>query len=793
VDSLGAREDTLMRPEIKWAAAGGCLTLLALGSVLGIAGGVLTLAARTDRAAEIPDRFIELAKQESDAAYPASAPPPAPPEEVSPLAGAKGGTADRIDAPSRQALPKSNEEGREKEKDADGAESGPATRSWFPETFLFQPEVLTDANGNAQVAFMAPDRLTGWRILGLAHDRAGHQSGALARVQTALDLYVDLVVPRFLVVGDEVVLPVLIVNTSDSSRAARLSVQASGAGWRSVETELRVPARSSAVRDVPIRIERAGQLTVRATFGDDAIERTIEVLPEGFPTFTERSGTLGAPKSIEIDGDPRLDPRTADLRLVVHGGLQSVLEAELVSAPNRGQDAASVAYALQLLATGPRMIRDLGGEADGEAIRNARIVATQRAVRLARSPDVPTGSLLAGPCGDHADAPVLASLGERLASQLQAAQRPDGSFGGEQGGWPLQRLLVATGEAAAAASSLETEAGARRKALVMLRAQGTVERYLTRIEDPYTAAVLISSGATTGATTAKLRELVREAIVEEDGQRRLPVPSGVVRADGARPSDEEATALALLALQGDSEAPWLADLASTLLGSYRPGRGWGDGRTNLAVLAALAAAAPEPVRGPIEVTLTRDGQAIGRATLDLQSGQHVVVLHAADDAPRKPCTVVVSADPPAPGLTFTLTRRAWRPYEAADGGTGLELVATLSDDVRVGDVASLDLEGAAPAGLPLTIAIPLPAGVDPLPTALDSLQAGGVIAAWKSDAGALVLDVPPLSPGGRFQASVPVVATLKGELHAAPPTLAPLHDPDHGTHADPMVWRVHGP
>ena len=34
MDSLGAGEDTLMRPEIKWAAAGGCLTLLALGSVL---------------------------------------------------------------------------------------------------------------------------------------------------------------------------------------------------------------------------------------------------------------------------------------------------------------------------------------------------------------------------------------------------------------------------------------------------------------------------------------------------------------------------------------------------------------------------------------------------------------------------------------------------------------------------------------------------------------------------------------------------------------------------------------
>jgi hypothetical protein len=784
-----------MRPEIRWAAAGGCLTLLALGSVLGVAGGVLTLAAQRDVAASRPDRFSEaLPAAKAEMAYPGSPPPPPAPMEG--LLGARGGTADSLERPLRvdtKTVGFRDEEVLEKKKDADGAETGPATRSWFPETFLFEPEVVTDASGNAQVAFMAPDRLTGWRILGLAHDRSGHQSGALARVQTALDLYVDLVVPRFLVVGDDVVLPVLVVNTSDASHAAHLAVRASGAGWRSIDTELRIPARSSAVRDVPIRIERAGQLTVRATFGDDSIERTVEVLPEGIPAFTERSGTLGAPKRIVLDGDARLDPRTADLRLVVHGGLQSVLEAELVSAPNRGQDAASVAYALELLATGVRMIHDLGGETDDDAIRTARIVATQRAVRLARSPDLLTAGLLADPSGHHPDVPVLSSLGERLSAQLQSAQHPDGSFGGDEGGWPLQRLLVATGECAAAASALETEAGARRKALVMLRAQGTVERYVARIEDPYTAAVLVASGATTGAVTEKLRQLVREAVVEEDGQRRLPVPSGVVRADGSRPSEAEATARALVALQGDPDAPWLSDLTSSLLGSYRPEQGWGDGRTNLAVLEALSLAATDPVKGPIDVTLMRDGDAIGHATLDLRHGQHVVVLQAGDDAPSKVHTFVVTADPPAPGLTFTLTRRAWRPYDRSDHGGGLDLVATVPDDLRVGEVASLELEAAAPAGLALTIAIPLPAGVDPLPTALSSLQTSGVISGWKTDAGALTLDVPPLAPGGRFQASVPLVATLTGALHAAPPTLAPVGDPERATHADPTIWRVRGP
>ncbi len=795
MDSMGAREDALMRPEIKWGAAGGCLTLLALGSVLGIAGGVFALSSRTDSA---PMRSKLARQNEADMAYPASPPPPpaAAPEKT--VGARMEALMDRRDAPAVGGAAAPAEESPDrfvdvlegKKKDADKGEAGPATRSWFPETFLFEPEVLTDAQGNAQVGFMAPDRLTGWRILALAHDRAGHQSGALTRVQTALDLYVDLAVPRFLVVGDEVVLPVLVVNTSDAPRTGHLAVEVSGAGWRSVDAQIGVPPRSSVTRDVPIRIERAGQLTVRATFADDSIERTVEVVPEGVPAFTERSGTLGAPKTIVLDGDAHLDPRTADLRLVVYGGLQSVLEAELGSAAGRGQDAASVAYALELLAIGPRLIDGLGGETDADALRSARIVATQRAVRLARSPDPRTAGLLADPCGDHPDVPVLASLGERLTAQLQAAQHPDGSFGGEEGGWTLQRLLVATGELAAAASSMESETGARRKALVMLRAQATVERYLARIDDPYTAAILVASGASTGDATAQLRKIVREAIVETEGERRLPVPSGAVRSDGTRPNETEATARALLALQGDPEAPWQADLASSLLSSYRPGRGWGDGETNLAVLEALAAQTPEPMTGPVNLTLTRDGETVGRATLDLQHGQHLVVLDAVEPAPGRERTLVVTADPPAPGLAFTLTRRAWRPYEAVEHEGGLDLVATLPRAMAVGDVVSLELEAAAPAGLPLTIAIPLPGGVDPLPTALTALQSGGVITAWRSDQGTLTLDVPALAPGGRFQASVPMVPTLVGDLHAAPPSLAVANGAS--AYADPAVWRVRG-
>src|SRR4029079_17105535 len=74
------------------------------------------------------------------------------------------------------------------------APEGP-TRAWFPETFLFEPLVITDEHGAAVVAVRVPDRLTTWRVLALAHSRSGAQGGAVTSFLGTLPTYVDPVVP----------------------------------------------------------------------------------------------------------------------------------------------------------------------------------------------------------------------------------------------------------------------------------------------------------------------------------------------------------------------------------------------------------------------------------------------------------------------------------------------------------------------------------------------------------------------------------------------------------------------
>ena len=79
---------------------------------------------------------------------------------------------------------------------------------------LFRPLAVLMITGAAVVPVRVPDRLTTWRVLALAHSRTGAQGGAVTSFLGTLPTYVDPVVPAFLIKGDEVRLPIQVVNTT---------------------------------------------------------------------------------------------------------------------------------------------------------------------------------------------------------------------------------------------------------------------------------------------------------------------------------------------------------------------------------------------------------------------------------------------------------------------------------------------------------------------------------------------------------------------------------------------------
>lgn len=671
------------------------------------------------------------------------------------------------------------------------ASAGAATRAWFPETFLFEPLVVTDAQGRATVPVKVPDRLTSWRVLALAHSRQGGQAGAVTSFLGTLPTYVDPVVPAFLVAGDEVRLPVQLINTTEADVSTTLKLSALNASLSATGGAVKVPAGGNAMQYVTLKTTRPGVTVFKAVLGDtDAVERMIDVKPAGKLQTTSAGSTLAAPRIVELTGPGDALEGSETIRLQVFPGALALVRSELSAAPHRG-GIADDAYTLLLTGRAVALLTSLGSEPARDVIRDLAVLSTQRAIRHARSPSVPSAVLLAEAALAHPDNPVLSRLGERLAAQVTAAQRPDGTCQGADG-WTLQRLLVTTAGCVQAVRAAQgTSAQKQRATAVAIRAQGAFERNLARLDDPYTAAAILASGSASGTLADALKEKVLKGILAgTDGAKYLAVDSGVVRADGVRPSIAEATALAVLALQGDAQhAAVVADLGTWLLASYSQSFGWGDGQANLAALRAVTAIFKSPVPPNVKISLERDGVAVTQGLLDAAHLHDVLTLEALVPGSGGKHSWGIKAEPAVPGLGFSLTLFAHVPWKD-DPSSGLEYTATIPARLEVGKTAELELTVAAPANTATRLRIALPAGVVADTPSLDLLVSAGSISRYETEDGAITLHLLALRPGATLQAKLKVVPTLAGTLHAAATTLEPEGRPQLASAFKSAVWVV---
>ncbi|MFO0594512.1 MAG: alpha-2-macroglobulin family protein [Myxococcaceae bacterium] len=669
------------------------------------------------------------------------------------------------------------------------AEAEPApTRAWFPETFLFEPLIVTDADGRANVPVKVPDRLTTWRVLALAHSRQGSQAGAVSSFLGTLPTYVEPVTPPFLYAGDVLELPVQVVNTTDADVSAALSYEVNGATLSGNGAQVKVAAGGTVIEHVTLTTTVPGNAVFKATLGStDAVEKSIELKPSGKREVQNKGGTLAAPRTFTLVGPDKPLPGTESVRVQIYPGALGLVRNELSAAPGRG-GVAEDAYLLQLLGQAPALLRSLGADPNQQVIRDLSILATQRVMQYARAPSLDTSTLLTEAALAHPGNPVLQRLGERLAMQIAMGQRADGTCQG-QTGWTLQRLLVSTSECVRAArASMDTPAARQRATAVTLKASGAFERNAARVNDAYTAAAIVASGALTGGAGDEFKKLILSKLADTgDGAKYLPVDSGVVRADGVAPSTYEATALAILALEGTPNAP-LADLGTYLLSGYSTWAGWGDGRANLVALRAAVKLFKDPVPAGVTVTLSRDGKELTHGLLDANALKDVLVLEADATGSGGSHEWKLEANPPVPGLGFALQLVSYSPWKDEPGG-GLELQTELPKSMRAGQPADVQLTAAGPGGVALELALSLPAGVQADSTSLTKLVAAGAITRYETEDGLLTLHLPPQANGALWKRTVQLVPTLGGTLHSGASSLG-LESGGRKRLFAPVKWKV---
>src|SRR5207245_5409322 len=120
----------------------------------------------------------------------------------------------------------------EKEAKAEGGKDVPAgsaaptrIREFFPETMLWQPALITDDQGRAELAVSFADSITTWRLSASASSRAGALGGVSAPLRVFQDFFVDIDLPVALTQNDEVAFPVAVYNYLKEPQTLKLELQ----------------------------------------------------------------------------------------------------------------------------------------------------------------------------------------------------------------------------------------------------------------------------------------------------------------------------------------------------------------------------------------------------------------------------------------------------------------------------------------------------------------------------------------------------------------------------------------
>ena len=216
----------------------------------------------------------------------------------------------------------------------DKAEGGAATpialRTDFSALASFTPSVSTDASGRASVPLKVPDNLTRYRIMAVAVEGARRFGSGESVVTARLPLMVRPSAPRFLNFGDELELPVVVQNQTETVMTVDVAVRAAnaeltaGAGRR-----VEVPANDRVEIRFPTLAREAGtaRFQVGAVSGSSGDAAMFE-LPVWTPATTEAFATYG-----EIDEGAIAQPvRAPEGVFPQFGGLEITTSSTAVQA-----------------------------------------------------------------------------------------------------------------------------------------------------------------------------------------------------------------------------------------------------------------------------------------------------------------------------------------------------------------------------------------------------------------------------------------------------------------------------
>lgn len=238
-----------------------------------------------------------------------------------------------------------------------GESSGPASRRWseppqpesdqqpetslapirvrecFPETLLWRPELITDDQGHAGIDVDLADSITTWRLTASAVTADGRLGATESTLRVFQPFFVDLNLPAALTRGDEAAVPVVVYNYLDQPQAVELTLTEAAWFERLTDAVQRLDLKPHEVRSTSYRVRVTGvgnqqlRVTARGSGVADALQRPIEVVPDGRRVEQVMNGTLEQPVTIDLSVPPEAIAGSAKALLKIYpSGFSQLVE-----------------------------------------------------------------------------------------------------------------------------------------------------------------------------------------------------------------------------------------------------------------------------------------------------------------------------------------------------------------------------------------------------------------------------------------------------------------------------------
>ena len=520
--------------------------------------------------------------------------------------------ADRMAVPKAVGAPLPSAEETKK-----GVKPGeePRIREFFPETFVFEPLLITDVNGKARLSVTMPDAITIWRVTTFASSEKGELGSALSQIKVFQDFFVDIDLPVALTEGDEISIPIALYNYLPRRQEIRLVLQEEE--WFDIlekkEIVKQLEKDEVSVVYFPIKVKKIGYYSILVTaYGEvmsDAIRRRIAVLPDGKRFEDVIADRLEGTVTQKISFAPNTIPDANSLILRIFPGIFSqVVEGldRLFGVPfGCFEQTTSITYPNILILNYLRQTDEIRPETEMTAeeyisLGYQRLLSFEvQGGGFSWFGDPPANRVLtAYGLMEFNDMAQVYEIDERIIERtvhwLKEQQNKDGSWSPDEQylhaeSWstiqkseilPTAYICWALGETGERGESVQ-------KALSYLR------RNLSAVDDPYIAALVANAFVAvepkSEATKEVLEKLVGMAIEKDDViYWESDIPS--ITFSRGRGADIEATGLAVYALIKSERYSNAVNKVLTYLIRSKDARGtWYTTQGTIIVLRSLVA------------------------------------------------------------------------------------------------------------------------------------------------------------------------------------------------------------